>query len=144
MSPFLGFCVFWAHRSHFEIRCAYCQVHIKWLMSENAQKIDFWGPEAEMLKFIEQNGKHLPISTWGPENEFFWAFSDLSHLTWTWQLAQHYSACDIWALKKQRPKHDSKNRIKWKIVCFFSVFSAYFIHFNIMKTGQNPKYNFSI
>ena len=26
-------------------------------MSENAQKIDFRGPEAEMLKFIEQNGK---------------------------------------------------------------------------------------
>ena len=26
-------------------------------MSENDQKIDFWGPEAEVLKLIEKNGK---------------------------------------------------------------------------------------
>ena len=27
-------------------------------MSGNVQKIDFRGPEAEMLKFVEQNGKN--------------------------------------------------------------------------------------
>ena len=54
-------------------------------MSENVQKIDFWGPEAEMLKFIKQNGKNLPLSTGGTENEPFWAFSDIVHFKWTWQ-----------------------------------------------------------
>ena len=70
--------------------------------------------------------KNLPISTWGPSNSFFWAFSGLSHIIWTWQLAQHYSACDIWALKTKRPKKESKKRIQRKnsslSKCIFSMF----------------------
>ena len=37
------------------------------LMFENSQQLCFEGPEAEMLKLTEWNGKNLPISTWGPK-----------------------------------------------------------------------------
>ena len=38
----------------------------------------------------------------------------------------------------------AKKGFNEKIVCFFSVFSAYSTQFNILKCGPNQKYNFCI
>ena len=42
---FLGFGKLSAHILYTEHWCANSQVHIKWCMSENTQKIDFYGPQ---------------------------------------------------------------------------------------------------
>ena len=44
--------------------------------------------------------------------------------------------------RKKDLKMRAKKGFNGKIMCFFSVFSAYSTHFNILKSGPNQKYNF--
>ena len=92
-------------------------------------KLKCWNISNEIEKFINFILSAVKL--------IVWVFSAPSHLIWTWQLAQHYSACDIWALKTQQPSKKSKEGI-WRKN---SVFSAYSIHLNILKSGPNQKYN---
>jgi hypothetical protein len=46
-------------------------------------------------------------------------------------------------LRRKDLKIKAKNGCNEKIMQFFSVFSAYFTHFNILKSGQNQKYKYN-
>ena len=114
---------------------------IRWKYTQNAHYfLLFFAGVCFLLNEIEKFANF----NFRAVNSFLWAFSGLSHLIWFWQLAQYYLACDIWALKTQRPKKGEQKNVKKKKLHFLSVFSASSIHFINFKTGPNQKYNFFI
>ena len=88
-----------------------------------------------MLKCSQENGK---ICQHQLEEDQIICLSIIKHIIWTWQLTQHYSACDLLALKTQNPKNYSISRIELKNSALFQYYEDW-PKSKIPKTGQSHR-----
>ena len=69
---------------------------------------------------------------------FVWAFSDMYHVKWTWQLANHFWVYKIWAHSLTKPRNESKTELKAKLFIFKCIFTNFL---NLSKFSDKAIHN---